>query len=122
MNYVYKNNNPIKKRTGDCVIQALCNALDKTWEEVFMGLAEVGLLIYETIESNATWDIYIRNHGFSQESSMRGYSGNGRSYARGRGSNANRDSMGRYSSRGAYSRNSYGRMMDDYGREPYDMY
>lgn len=64
MNYIYKNNNPIKKRTGDCVIQALCNVLDKTWEEVFIGLAEIGLLIYETIESNATWDIYIRNHGF----------------------------------------------------------
>lgn len=66
MNYVYKNNNPMKKRTGDCVIQALCNALHKSWEEVFIGLAEVGLLIYETIESNATWDIYIRNHGFSR--------------------------------------------------------
>ena len=31
-----------------------------------MGLAEIGLLIYETIESNATWDIYVRNQGFTR--------------------------------------------------------
>lgn len=66
MNYYYKNNNPLKKRTGDCVIQALCNALDKPWEEVFMGLAEVGMLIYELPNNNSVWDIYLRNHGFTR--------------------------------------------------------
>lgn len=66
MNYIYRNNNPMKKRTGDCVINAISTALDKTWEDVFMGLAQVGLLIYETMESNATWDLYLRNHGFTR--------------------------------------------------------
>lgn len=77
--------------------------------------------ISEAINNFSTYTA-MREGGFSQASNMGGYSGNGRSYARGRGSNANRDSMGRYSSRGAYSRNSYGRMMDEYSREPYDMY
>lgn len=77
--------------------------------------------ISEAINNFSTYTA-MKEAGFSQESSMRGYSGNGKSYARGRGSNANRDSMGRYSTRGGYARNSYGRMMDDYGREPYDMY
>ena len=45
------------------------------------------------------------------------YSGNSyrNSYARGRGSNARRDSMGRYSSRGNYS------MHDDVKAELYDL-
>jgi len=67
MNYIYKNNNPIKKRTGDCVIQALCNVLDKTWEEVFIGLAEISLLIYDLPNSNSVWDIYLRNYGFKRK-------------------------------------------------------
>lgn len=66
MSFVYFNPNPIGKHTGDCVIQAICKATDQTWEEVFMGLAEVSLLIYETVESNSTWDIYLRQNGFSR--------------------------------------------------------
>lgn len=68
MNYIYYNPNPIGKHTGDCVIQALCKVLDKPWEEIYIGLARTGLLIYETMESNATWDLYLRNHGFSRHS------------------------------------------------------
>lgn len=41
-----------------------------------------------------------RNYGYGYE----GGQGGNNSYARGRGSNARRDSMGRYSSRGGYSR------------------
>lgn len=41
-----------------------------------------------------------RNYGYGYE----GGQGGSNSYARGRGSNARRDSMGRYSSRGGYSR------------------
>lgn len=66
MNYIYTNKNPMKKRNNDCAIQALCIVLNKTWEEVFMGLAETGLLIYEPMTNKATTDLYLRNHGFSR--------------------------------------------------------
>jgi len=66
MEYIYKNNNPMKKRNGDCVIQAISTALDKPWEEVYLGLAETGLLIYSLPNNNDTWDLYLRNHGFSR--------------------------------------------------------
>ena len=66
MAYVYFNPNPLGKHTGDCVIQALCKVLNQTWEETFIGLSEISLLIYETIESNATWSLYLRENGFSQ--------------------------------------------------------
>jgi len=68
MEYIYKNNNPMKKRNGDCVIQAISTALDKPWEEVYLGLAETGLLIYSLPNNNDTWDLYLRNHGFSRHS------------------------------------------------------
>lgn len=65
-NYIYTNTNPMKKRNGDCVIQAISIALDKPWEEVYLGLAETGLLIYSLQNNNDTWDLYLRNHGFSR--------------------------------------------------------
>lgn len=43
-------------------------------------------------------------HYWDGETSMDGMSNRGNSYARGRGSNARRDSMGRYSSERGYSR------------------
>ena len=66
MEYIYKNNNPMKKRNGDCVIQAISTALDKPWEEVYLGLAETGLLLCSLPNNNDTWDLYLRNHGFSR--------------------------------------------------------
>lgn len=66
MAFEYYNPSPVGKRTGDCVISALSKVLNKSWEEVFMELAEVGLSIYETIESNATWDLYLRENGFTR--------------------------------------------------------
>lgn len=68
MDYIYKNNNPMKKRTGDCVIQALCNVLDKPWETIHDELSETSKMIYETMESNASWDLYLRMHGFTRHS------------------------------------------------------
>ena len=65
-NYIYTNTNPMKKRNGDCVIQAISIALNKPWEDVYIGLAETGLLIYSLPNNNDTWDLYLRNNGFSR--------------------------------------------------------
>lgn len=56
----------MKKRNGDCVVQAISIALKKPWEEVYMGLAEVGILICSMMDNNDTWDLYLRNNGFSR--------------------------------------------------------
>ena len=66
MAYEYYNPNPIGKRTGDCTIRAISKALDKSWEDVHIGLALQGLEIYVTMESNSTWDLYLRKHGFKR--------------------------------------------------------
>lgn len=66
MAFIYYNPNPLKKHTGDCVIQALCKVMGLSWEEVFLGLSEISLLVYEVPESNTVWDIYLRENGFSR--------------------------------------------------------
>lgn len=66
MAYEYYNPNPIGKRTGDCIIRALCKVLDMPWMDVHVGLALQGLEIYETMESNATWDLYLRKKGYKR--------------------------------------------------------
>ena len=66
MAYEYYNPNPIGKRTGDCIIRALCKVLNKPWMDIHVGLALQGLEIYETMESNSTWDLYLRKNGFKR--------------------------------------------------------
>ena len=68
MAFIYYNPNPTGKHTGDCVIQAICKVLNQPWEETFVGLAGVGILLYETIESNTVWDMYLLQHGFKRYS------------------------------------------------------
>ena len=67
------------------------------------------------MEEESGMDDGYSERGYSRDGSYRGYSRAGSyegSYARGRGSNARRDSMGRYSSDGSY-RYSGGNMVDD---------
>jgi len=68
-------------------------------------------------------DISEALNNFSTYTAMKesGFSHDSGSYSNARGGQR-RDSMGRYSRGGRYSRNSYGRMEDDWGREPYNMY
>ena len=35
MEFVNYNANPKNKKTGDCVIRALCTALEDSWEQVY---------------------------------------------------------------------------------------
>lgn len=84
------NPNPTGRRVEDCSVRAVAKALGITWED-----AESGGGSYAMMGS------YARG---GQDGSYRGgrYSGYGMSYAdrRGRGSDARRDSIGRYSSDG----------------------
>ena len=67
------------------------------------------------MEEESGMDDGYSERGYSRDGSYRGYSRAGSyegSYARGRGSNARRDSMGWYSSDGSY-RYSGGNMVDD---------
>ena len=65
-NYRYFNPNPSKLDVGDCVIRALCKALDKTWAEVYVGLCVQGFMMHNLPNADAVWGEYLRSHNFSK--------------------------------------------------------
>ena len=66
MAYIYANLNPIRRNTSDCVIRALALVMNKSWEEVYMELANEGLALYDMMEVNSTWGNYLKRNGFVQ--------------------------------------------------------
>jgi hypothetical protein len=64
MSYVYYNPNPKGLRVGDCVIRALCKALDKDWDTVFVDLMLEGLALKDMPSSDYVWGSYLYKNGF----------------------------------------------------------
>lgn len=60
------NANPLGKSVGDCTIRAISKALHKSWEEVYVGLCDVGLEMCDMPSANAMWGAYLRRHGFNR--------------------------------------------------------
>lgn len=65
--YIHKNNNPMGQYVGDCVIRAISEVLDMTWEKVYLGLAIKGFLMHDMPSSNNVWGSYLRDRGFKRE-------------------------------------------------------
>ena len=59
--FIEYNPNPRLINTGDCVIRAICKALDTEWEKVYMGLEKA-----MWGDTNAVWEKYLKEHGFEQ--------------------------------------------------------
>lgn len=64
MAYIYFNNNPLEKSTGDCVVRAISIALNQSWDKTYWDLCEYGYQMGDWGNSNAVWDAYLRNCGF----------------------------------------------------------
>lgn len=62
--FEYYNPNPIKANHGDCVVRALCKALNKPWEDVYVALCMEGLTMCDLPNSDAVWGAYLRSQGF----------------------------------------------------------
>lgn len=65
--YVKYNPNPAGHETGDCVIRAICKALGMEWEKVYMDLTIKGLQLSMWGDTNAVWEAYLKEKGFSRE-------------------------------------------------------
>lgn len=61
------NPNPRGINTGDCVIRAICKAMDKTWEKVYTELTVKGLQEAMWGDTNTVWEKYLKEHGFVKE-------------------------------------------------------
>jgi len=67
MEYVQYNPNPTRKNVGDCTVRAISKALNKSWEETYIGLAVQGLMMGDMPSANAVWGSYLRTKGFTRE-------------------------------------------------------
>lgn len=66
MTFVQYNPNPRGINTGDCVIRAICKALDMPWEKVYVELTVKGLQEAMWGDTNAVWEKFLKERGFVQ--------------------------------------------------------
>lgn len=65
----YYNPNPTKKDDrADCVVRAMCKALDKNWDEAYIELCKLGLELKAMPNDNMTWKEYLERNGFVKHS------------------------------------------------------
>lgn len=64
--FVQYNPNPRGINTGDCVIRAICKALDMPWEKVYVELTIKGLQEAMWGDTNAVWEKFLKERGFVQ--------------------------------------------------------
>ena len=67
MAYVFYNPNPSSQRVGDCTVRAICKALDKDWEDVYVGLCAEGLIYNDMPSANYIWGLYLQKYGYEQK-------------------------------------------------------
>lgn len=66
MSYLYYNPNPLNKVELDCTVRAISIVLDKTWDEVYHDLSQVGFELAAPFVSNHVWGAYLRRNGFKR--------------------------------------------------------
>lgn len=62
--YRYFQPNPVGNVTRDCVIRAICAALDMSWDDAFDLLAERAKQMGTTMDENAVYGSILRQCGF----------------------------------------------------------
>lgn len=64
--WVYYNANGRGRRTGDCVIRAVCAATGKSWDEVYTSVALLGYALEDMPSANHVWRTYLKSLGFKR--------------------------------------------------------
>ncbi len=67
MEFVKYNANPKKKKTGDCVIRAICTGLKESWEDTYKGMLDVALDTYQAISWNKNYEYYLKRKGYNKQ-------------------------------------------------------
>ena len=62
----YYNANPKNRKGGDCVIRAICTALDQSWEQTVRELTEVGIKHGYVLNDKHTYSKYLEQKGFDK--------------------------------------------------------
>ena len=62
--WIKANPNPCKKEAPDCVIRAICIALQRPWFTVYDELCRLGREECNMPSADAVWGKYLYQHGF----------------------------------------------------------
>lgn len=62
--YHYYNANSHNKIAGDCVVRALCTAMQKTWEEVYTDLCKIGIKYGYMPNDRRVINRYLKSQGW----------------------------------------------------------
>ena len=64
--YIEYNNNPLKKRTDDCVVRAIAKALGIDWKSAYTMLSAHGLKMADLFSKNYVWGDLLLSLGFNR--------------------------------------------------------
>ena len=67
MEFVNYNANPKNKKTSDCVIRAICTALEVSWEQVYKEMLDVALRTGYAISSKQNYTKYLSIKGYEKQ-------------------------------------------------------
>lgn len=60
------NPNPLGKQTSDCVVRAICIALEQSWKRTYRELCDLGEIEAELPNANSVWGLYLKQRGAEQ--------------------------------------------------------
>lgn len=67
MKFIRYNANPKGKKTGDCVIRAICTALNKTWEDTYREMLEVAIKYGYAVSTKDNYTKYLKQLGYEKQ-------------------------------------------------------
>ena len=62
--WMRSNPNPLRKEAPDCVIRALCIALNRRWMDIYDDLCAIGRKECNMPSADAVWGKYLYQQGF----------------------------------------------------------
>ena len=60
------NPNPGRRKVGDCIIRAITKATNKTWDQIYWDLADLGFEMCAMPSENEVWHEYLHRIGFKK--------------------------------------------------------
>ena len=60
------NPNPNGAYVGDCVVRAICKALDYDWHRTYLDVCIQGYMMCDMPSSNHVWGAYLQKKGFTR--------------------------------------------------------
>lgn len=64
--YIFYNPNPSGLFTDDCTVRAICKALDRDWNDVYLDLCLEGSMLHRMPSASVVWNSYLTKRGFKR--------------------------------------------------------